>query len=208
MMSSEAQNTTNNDLIIAIKVVKGEAIRPYITDLARLRVQVFRDFPYLYEGSDAYERDYLKTYLRSDESVMVLALHDDRVVGASSGMPLARETEEVKQPFREKGIALEKVFYFGESVLLKPYRGLGLGKRFFAEREKHALEHGYEITSFCAVQRPEDHPLKPAGYRPLDSFWHKQGYEKQPGMRTVFSWQDVGEEKESTKEMVFWVKYH
>lgn len=207
MMNADSQNTADLRHNIAVKVVKGDAIRPYIPDLARLRVQVFRDFPYLYDGSDAYERDYLQTYLRSDESLIALALHEDRVVGASSGMPLAEETEEVKQPFRDKGIPLEKVFYFGESVLLKPYRGLGLGKRFFAEREAHALKHGYEITSFCAVQRPENHPLKPASYRPLDDFWHNQGYKKQPEMCTGFSWLDVGEEKESSKEMVFWVKY-
>lgn len=193
---------------ITVKTVAGDDIRAFIPALARLRVHVFRDFPYLYEGSDAYERQYLQTYLRSAESLIVLALYGDEVVGASSGMPLAYETEEVKKPFRDKGIPLEKVFYFGESVLLKPYRGLGLGKRFFTEREHHALKHGYEITSFCAVQRPDNHPLKPAGYRPLDEFWRRQGYAKQPDMRTGFSWRDVGEEKESTKEMVFWVKNH
>ena len=206
MMSSSAQNTVNMRSEITIKVVKGDAIRPFIPALARLRVQVFRDFPYLYEGSDAYEQQYLQTYLRSSESMMVLALHSDEVVGASSGMPLAEETEEVKRPFQEKSIPLEQVFYFGESVLLKPYRGLGLGKRFFAERENHAWEYGYGITSFCAVQRPQNHPQKPADYRPLDPFWQKQGYQKHPGMRTGFSWQDVGDKEESIKEMVFWIR--
>ena len=34
-------------------------------DLARLRIEVFRDFPYLYEGDLDYERQYLSTFMMS-----------------------------------------------------------------------------------------------------------------------------------------------
>ena len=40
---------------ITIQVVTGSAIAPYVDDLARLRMQVFRDFPYLYDGTYEYE---------------------------------------------------------------------------------------------------------------------------------------------------------
>ncbi len=36
---------------IQIKSVKGDAIKPYIKELAHLRIKIFRDFPYLYDGS-------------------------------------------------------------------------------------------------------------------------------------------------------------
>lgn len=191
-----------------IVVVRGEQIAQYIPVLAWLRITVFHEFPYLYDGSDEYEREYLKTYLRSDESLFVLAKDRNKVIGASSGMPLKLETEEVKAPFIEKRIDPENVFYFGESVLLKQYRGLGIGKAFFQEREKHALSLGYRTTAFCGVQRPDNHPRKPAGYRNLHSFWEMMGYKAQPDMRTSFSWQDLDEVTSSAKEMMFWLKEH
>lgn len=193
---------------IEIKVVRGEEIADYIPVLAWLRITVFHEYPYLYDGSDDYEREYLKTYLRSNESVFVLAKVSNKVVGASSGMPLKLETDEVKAPFLKKGFAPDQVFYFGESVLLKPYRGLGIGKTFFEEREKHALALGYRVTSFCGVQRPADHPRRPAGYRNLHPFWEMMGYRMQPEMRTTFSWQDLDENTSSPKEMMFWTKEH
>lgn len=48
-----------------IKIVHGTAVTPYIADLARLRIEVFRAFPYLYEGSEDYEVSYLATYAQS-----------------------------------------------------------------------------------------------------------------------------------------------
>src|SRR5690606_24434980 len=40
----------------------GEAVRPYLEEVARLRMQVFADWPYLYAGDMDYERDYLAAY--------------------------------------------------------------------------------------------------------------------------------------------------
>jgi len=35
---------------IRIKRYSGAALQQYIPELARLRIEVFRDFPYLYDG--------------------------------------------------------------------------------------------------------------------------------------------------------------
>ena len=78
---------------------------------------------------------------------------------------------------------------------------------FFDEREAHAHEiGGFDYSCFCGVQRPEDHPLRPADYQPLDNFWRKRGYEKHPELNTTFSWKEVDEALESPKPMTFWMK--
>ena len=41
-----------------------------LDNLAALRIEVFRDFPYLYEGSTEYEKEYLKTYSLSTDSMI------------------------------------------------------------------------------------------------------------------------------------------
>ncbi len=186
----------------------GKAAEPFIDELARLRIEVFREFPYLYNGSTDYERTYLRTYLDVPESVIAIAFDDDRVVGASTGLPMSVETDEVKQPFIANGYDPEQIFYFGESVLEPKYRGRGLGVRFFVEREAHARSLGrFRLTAFCAVQRPEDHSRRPRDYQPLDEFWIKRGYRKHSELTTTFSWQDLDESSQSPKPMVFWIKH-
>lgn len=190
-----------------IKVVHGEAVTPYIADLARLRTDVFRAFPYLYEGSEAYEASYLATYAQSPESFFALALDEVRIVGASTGVPMTDASEVFRAPFIAAGLDPQKVFYFGESVLLPTYRGRGLGVRFFEEREAYARRLGrFDWCTFCAVERPGDHPLRPAGYVPLDAFWARRGYERRTDLTTMLAWQDIGDVEETEKLMTFWLK--
>ena len=190
-----------------IVVRQGPEIGPHIDDLARLRIEVFRAFPYLYEGSLDYEQNYLATYASSPESLFVLAFDEERVVGVSTGMPMDHETEAFRKPFFEGGWDPSRIFYFAESVLLPSYRRQGIGVRFFEEREAYARRLGrFDHCCFCAVERPADHPLRPADYVPLNAFWSKRGYVHQPQLRTEFSWRDIGENEESAKPMSFWMK--
>lgn len=190
-----------------VQRVSGGDIDACLPELARLRIRVFREYPYLYEGSIAYEEKYLKTYVAAPDSVMVLVRDGGRVVGASSGLPLEAEPPSVVEPFLARGYDPRRIFYYGESVLLPDYRGRGLGKRFFEEREAHVRERGrFETICFCAVQRPDDHPRRPADYAPLDAFWNRRGFVRHPELRTTFSWRDLDEEAESPKPMVFWLK--
>jgi len=127
---------------VSIVRCSGQALEQYIPDLAQLRIEVFRDFPYLYDGDLAYEENYLQTYIRCQQAVIVLALDGNKIIGASTGIPMQYESEEFILPFAAHGYDPKKVFYCAESVLKKHYRGLGLGVRFFEERENHARELG------------------------------------------------------------------
>lgn len=185
----------------------GQGFGDVFDDLARLRIAVFHDFPYLYEGTVDYEKTYLRTYANAERAFLFAVYDDDQMVGATTCIPLADETAEVQQPFREAEYDLAKIFYFGESILLPAYRGLGLGHRFFDEREAHAARFGeYSLTCFCAVVRPPDHPLRPPDYRPLDAFWTKRGYQPVPELTTQFAWQDIGEPDSTFKTMVYWLR--
>ena len=191
---------------LAIRCFAGRDAIDYFDDLARLRIAVFRDFPYLYDGDSDYEREYMETYARSDGSVFVLVFDGNTIVGASTGTPMSVETDEVKGPFLAAGYDPARFFYFGESVLLPAYRGHGVGLRFFEEREAQARRLGLAYCAFCAVERPLDHPRRPPDYQPLDAFWHKRGYTHHPELRTTFNWRDLDEPKESPKPLSFWIR--
>lgn len=161
--------------MITIKTFTASIDRNIIAELAKLRIQVFRDYPYLYDGNMDYEMQYLQTYLNAPQSIVVVAFDGDQVVGASTALPMGAETDNIKGPRAEKGYDVKKIFYFGESVLLKEYRSQGIGVAFFERREKWARQCGkFELMTFCGVIRPDNHPLKPEHYVPLDTFWHKR----------------------------------
>lgn len=187
--------------------LSGSAIAPYLADLARLRISVFREFPYLYDGTEEYEARYLQTYLNSPASIAVLVLDGEKIVGASTGLPMAHEEVDFQKPFITHGFNPQTLFYCAESVLLPEYRGRGLYKTFFQGREDHARQlGGFTHLTFCGVERPADHPLRPARYTPLDTIWRRFGYEQHPELRTTYTWKDINEVAESPKPMVFWVK--
>jgi GNAT superfamily N-acetyltransferase len=193
-------------MMLTLTTCHGAELAPYVPELARLRITVFREFPYLYDGDANYEARYLTTYSASPDCFVVLAYDGDAIVGASTALPLNDETDNLKAPFRACGINVDEVFYLGESVLLAPYRGQGVGKQFFRYREAEARRQGFRQAAFCAVQRPDHHPAKPTGYRPLDDFWQRQGFVKHPELVAQMSWRDIGEAHESLKPMVFWLK--
>jgi GNAT superfamily N-acetyltransferase len=192
--------------MLRLQEFHGAEIEPHLDALGALRITVFREYPYLYEGSLQYEREYLRTYAGSERSLVVLVLDGEDVVGATTCLPMTDEGPEFQKPFVDGGRDLETICYFGESILLPQYRGQGLGKEFFRRREAHAKRQGFGLTTFCAVNRTEDHPLRPLGYRGLDSFWQSLGYTRDASLQAEFYWKEIGEESESPKSLTFWTK--
>jgi GNAT superfamily N-acetyltransferase len=184
----------------------GDAVGHVLDDVARLRIAVFRDWPYLYDGDLAYERDYLAEFAASPGAIVVTARDGTRIVGAATGSPLADHAEDFADAFAGSGIDIGDVFYCAESVLLPDYRGQGAGHRFFDLREAQGRALGATYCAFCAVVRPEDHPARPPGYVPLDGFWKKRGYDKLSGAVAHFSWQDVGKGQTDAKPLQVWIR--
>ncbi|MFW8596279.1 GNAT family N-acetyltransferase [Cribrihabitans neustonicus] len=193
-------------MALRVEVLTGTALEDALEQVARLRIEVFRAWPYLYDGDLAYEQAYLQSYRGSARAIVVGAFDSGRLVGASTGAPLADHAEDFAAAFAGSGIALEDVFYCAESVLMAEYRGQGLGHAFFDAREAHARAHGFAKSAFCSVQRSADHPLRPERYLPLDGFWRKRGYAPLEGAVARFSWKDVDRETATEKPLQFWIR--
>lgn len=189
------------------EALTGAQIAPVIADLAQLRIRVFRDWPYLYDGSAEYEARYLRVYQDNPHAIVVAARDGDTLVGAATGLPLQDADTEFQDAFRSADMQLSEVFYCAESVLLPAFRGQGAGHSFFDHREAHARALGLRKVCFCAVGRPADHPARPDDYRPLDPFWRARGYAPVPGICASFHWRDLGDSDESAKTLQFWMKH-
>lgn len=191
---------------IDVRALTGPALEAALDGVAALRIAVFRDWPYLYDGNLAYERDYLKTYRDNPGALLVGAFHNGRLVGASTSTLMEDHADAFSAPFRAFGLALENILYGAESVLLPEYRGIGLGHRFIDLREAHARAMGRSHVAFCSVKRPADHPAKPENARTNDAFWLGRGYTPLPGVIAEFSWKDLGDASESVKPLQFWMR--
>lgn len=192
-------------MTVTIQTLAGDQIKPYLEDLAKLRLTIFREYPYLYEGNMDYERRYLKRFVECSQSIMVVAKDEmNHIVGASTACPMKNEMDEVKNAFIQRNRDPNHYFYFCESVLLPEYRGIGIGKEFFIEREKQAKKiSGIKYLTFCAVERTMP---APASYQNPTTLWKKQGFQKTPEITTEFEWKDIGAPKETKKVMSFWIK--
>lgn len=191
---------------IVLKTFLGSEAREIFLDLAWLRIEVFKAFPYLYLGEFEYEKKYLERYFNS-KSFFLAALYDDnKIIGATTALKLNEESDDIKSPLIKANINPQTCFYFGESLLLENYRGKGLGNIFFDLRERYALAYSEtQSTLFCSVIRPDTHHLKPKNYHPLNQFWNKRGYQPQP-LFCEMSWKDIDQPNETVKSLQFWKK--
>jgi len=187
--------------------LRGNDALPFVDDIAALRIAVFSEYPYLYDGNMAYERAYLAAYLKSPHSFIGLAYDGEHIVGATTAIWLPDAEPPFRAPFDERAWIIDEVCYYGESVLLPAFRGRGAGKKFMELRETFAKSIPRVTTAaFCAVVRDEAHPQRPASYRPLDSFWRSCGFQPVNGMLAHFPWKDHGEAYPSLKSLQFWIK--
>lgn len=191
-----------------IQKLIGSEIHPFISELAALRITIFKEYPYLYDGQLDYEKKYLQTYLDSQRATLILVTDpkENKIVGVSTAIPLVDETLEVQLPFLNADMDISNIFYFGESVLLPAYRGKSVYRHFFLEREKAAREYGSKLAVFCGVNREDNHPLKPTDYKPLDKVWQSFGFKKQGHLHTQYEWKDLTEATPPFKPMIFWLK--
>lgn len=187
-----------------ITVLRGSEILPYLDQVAKLRIDIFREWPYLYEGDLKTEKNYLKVYADAKDSILVVAEEGNQVIGIAIGVPLNESIELVQDVFREKQVSMENRYYFADAILLKEYRGQNIGLTMIQKFEQAVgeLKRYGEIYGFEIV-RDENDPRKPEGYRSLDPLWEKLGYGVIPGWEAHVEWLDVGDLEKTSHLMRF-----
>ncbi len=192
--------------MIRTEFFTGPALAEQIAPLSALRIAVFREWPYLYDGTMASEQGFMAGFAATNGAGIAIAFDGDHAVGASTCLPMTEEDDHVKAPFLAAGLDPARFCYFGESVLLSPYRGQGIGLKFFELREAHARAMpGVTTATFCAVQRPLLHNLRPANAVPLDNFWRKRSY-LPTDLSCNMQWKQIDSDDKVPNTLRFWMK--
>ena len=183
-------------------------IESVIEELSVLRSIVFREYPYLYEAQPSDESAYLATLRNASAAFLCLAYDETensskRVIGACTAMPSLDASTEVKEALLKAGYQLSDLSYFGESVILAPWRGRGIGSELMRRRLTQAQHWGMPSACFCAVERASP---PPPSYRDPRLLWSKYGFRELNSAQCAFHWPDLGSQIATPKVMKFWLR--
>jgi len=200
-------------LFPSVRELSGEAIHQALDAIAELRITVFREFPYLYDGSPEYERSYLEGLAKDPSALVVVAESEGKIIAAATSLPLAGSADITQNTgaldlFRNQGLDPNGFYYFSEIVVLPAFRKFGIAKSFYERRCKFAQEHGLEHLCFAAIL-PEPHHQAPATYFSPHPLWRKMGFEPKEALTILYTWptlQTDGTTREETHSLRFWVK--
>lgn len=196
---------------IVIKSFKGRDISPHVDAIARFRISGFRSFPYLYEGSPEYEKEYLACYEREPDALLVCAYADGVLCGVATSLPLCSGSDIVagaESLFRTHGRRPESFYYYAEIIVDPVMRGHGIARKIYAVRERHAHSLGLPNLCLAVVQREENHPLRPKTYVSPERIWKREGFVR-TDMTFTYEWPTIqpdGNVAEENHLMRFWVR--
>lgn len=192
---------------VELKVFQGSKLASHMQKMVELGMIVFREYPYLYEGTLSIGMSAHKPYLLAEDSLLVVAEVGNQFIGAIIGLPVAESMEEIKQIFLDHQILMDGVYYLGEIILLKEYRSKGIGHAMLQMFENAVGDLGeYRKIIFCEVDRSNSDIKRPSDYKPLNPFWEKRGYIKDQNLVTNFAWPEIGDQEKTNHPMVFWSK--
>lgn len=191
---------------LAVRTLDAGVIARHLNDLAGLRIAVFREWPYLYDGDADYEAEYLAHFAQASDALLVAAFDGETIVGMATASPMAAQSDEIRGPVAAAGLQVDRIAYFGESVLLPRYRGRGVGHAFFDRREAGMRAAGADTAMFCSVIRPPDHPRRPVNARSHYDFWTGRGYREVSALICRMTWRDIGAPQRAPHELQFWSK--
>jgi len=175
---------------INIQTYSGESLAVEIGILANFRLRYFREFPYLYVGTEEGERKHIAEYITNPTARLIITREGERIVGVAIGTMLFTETEILRQagePLRQLGIVPEQCYYFGEMILVPEERSKGIGKQMLEALENAGQEQGAARFCFLSVARESNDVRRPAGHVDSDTIFRKFGFEK-TDVFVTFEW--------------------
>ena len=144
-----------------LQVVTGRQFKQHINTVANLRISIFKEYPYLYDGNMASEADYLNSYSVSKNSILIMVKDKEKIVGAVTGIPLFETDEMFLTPFVKHHFSIHSIFYLGEILLLKKYRGKGIGYKMYKMFEDLVRQNKqYEKIAIAEVLRNKNRSKK------------------------------------------------
>ena len=193
-------------MVTTENLLTGFAVEGCLDDLASLRINIFREYPYLYDGLREDELKYLRLYMVTPDAFVISVNDSGNMVGAATGMPLRYEHDGLITPFKGTSYSVDELFYVGELLFDPEYRDCGLGIRLLEHLVAHVRSLGnYRYLTCATVVRPDYHVRCPESYIKINRFLARTGFILLPGVTTSFAWKET-DGTNCEHPMQFWIK--
>ncbi len=191
-------------------ILTGREIQEIIPFIAQQRIERYREYPSLYEGSMKDELELLHSYSKMVHSAVAIAYHNNDPIGFVTGVPLVEYDEHFVGScdlFKKNGKDPTGYYYFVDVIVLPAYQGKGVASRLLEEFECYCRELGFLYT--CLVSESNAWQAhKPCNYREPDSLWKRLGYNK-ANLSIYFTWNTIqpnGVPQYQEHELPYWIK--
>lgn len=197
--------------MVSYKIYSGKEVISLIPIIAQMRIDEFKNYPYLYHGNLEYEKEYLRGFTLNAHSCLIVACEANKIIGLVTALPLksgaaiVKDTEEL---FTRAGLNSETFFYLGEFIIDKNFRGRGIASQLEKQIITTAKKWQFSNVCLATVERRENDPRKPKNYISTDFIWTKLGY-TQTNLATQYHWPmitDENEIQEQNNTLIFWTK--
>ena len=181
---------------ISIAQYSGDHLAAEIGILADFRLRYFREFPYLYVGMEAGEREHLAEYVANPTARLLIARDTDvakKIIGVAIGTLLSTETEilrQIDEPLQRYKIIPERFYYFGEMIFDPEYRYRGIGRQMLEKLKTAGRKQGADRFGFLAVARELNDVRRPAEHVDSEVIFRKFGFEE-TDIFVTFEWPTV-----------------
>ena len=193
-----------------LKLLTGPDLESILPFMAQQRIELFREYPYLYEGNLKEEMSYLDWFAKLRHTAVAVAYHDQQPVGFVSGTSFKDFDTHFKgscDVFQKANLKPEEYYYFAEGMVVPEHRGNSLSLNLYALIESYAKKVGYKAG--CIVDESHDkHPLKPSDYYSPEAVFKTAKYIQSP-LRIKFNWatrQVDGPAQDQEHELRYWLK--
>lgn len=183
---------------IQLKILHGSKIGPYQGKLIDFYSTFYKEPPYRYYASQNGWNNYISSYTQTDASIAVIALKEEKIIGAALGTPLANATEKYRAALEKNLSDLSEVFYLGELAVLKTYQKSGIGKELYL-----AFEEEVKKGCFSAIYLWQ---LSSETTEEAGKFWKNRGFMLDSSIHFEELWREAPEQPQLPHNMVLWRK--
>ena len=191
---------------LRIESLSGSAATAKLGEWARLRIEIFSEYPYLYEGATKGEQAYLSTYLRTPRA-RILGLFEGAHVGGMATMaPLDACEDFAEDVVKATGLAPKTCLYVGDIIFEPRYRGRGLFNVCFNAAEDWGRAHGFSHIVAAAIRTSPTDAGRPQDYRPIAGLFARVGLEKLSGVSMTATYPSTLSHRPEPHVLEYWHK--
>lgn len=194
-----------NGIAVGIAPVRGR-IR-LAKPLAALRSAYFADYPYLRAPDERAALDEMRRLCLDPEVVIVTAHDGDVLAGCIIAAPI-READAGRYDdwFERNGLDPSRWMHALYTLTWPGYHRQGVNAAMGDLVTAELARRGIEGRIAMVIQRPQDDPKAPAGWRDPVGFFLRRGYEHTGIAPLTVSWTDIGDDAPTPKRYIFMVK--